>query len=270
MFRRIGRKHARIIGNALVVVAVVIALKAAAHALGWEALSLNPLLSGIVAADVLLMGFLLSGVLADFKESEKLPGEVAASLEILFDEATSMARRASNASATSAADAVTAGVRDLAMSLHDWFYKKERTSELMNTLGDLSPRLLALESPAQAASIARIKQEQHALRRALVRIHTIRETSFISSGYLIAELTTGLLSLALILSKIEPFYESLFIVGVIVFLLAFLLLLIGDLDNPFGYYEKHSSEEVSLKPLEDAIARMGADPQSKGTTEADR
>jgi hypothetical protein len=270
MFRRIQRKHARIIGSALVVVAVVIALKAVAHALGWEALSLNPLLSGIVAANVFLMGFLLSGVLADFKESEKLPGEVAASLEILFDEATSMARRASDARSTSAADAVTAGVRDLAMSLNDWFYKKERTSELMNALGDLSPRLLALESPAQAASIARIKQEQHALRRALVRIHTIRETSFISSGYLIAELTTGLLSLALILSKIEPFYESLFIVGVIVFLLAFLLLLIGDLDNPFGYYEKHSSEEVSLKPLEDAIARMGAAPEGKGATEADR
>jgi hypothetical protein len=43
---------------------------------------------------------------------------------------------------------------------------------------------------------------------------------------------------------------------VIVFLLAFLLFLIGDLDNPFGYYERRSSEEVSLKPLEDAILRM--------------
>ena len=115
MFRRIQRKHARIIGNALVVVAVVIALKAAAHALGWEALSLNPLLSGIVAADVFLMGFLLSGVLADFKESEKLPGEVAASLRSVR-RGKSMARRANDATSTSAADAVTAGVRDLATS----------------------------------------------------------------------------------------------------------------------------------------------------------
>ncbi|MEI6171292.1 MAG: hypothetical protein WCQ45_02265, partial [bacterium] len=106
MFRRIQRKHARIIGSALAIVAVVIALKAIAHALGWEALSLNPLLSGIVAADVFLMGFLLSGVLADFKESEKLPGEVAATLEVMFDEATSMARRACDAASISAADAV--------------------------------------------------------------------------------------------------------------------------------------------------------------------
>ncbi|MCX6093606.1 MAG: hypothetical protein NTY63_02120 [Candidatus Bipolaricaulota bacterium] len=250
MFRRIERKHARIVGSALVVVAVVVALKAGAHALGWEVLSLNALLSGLVAADVFLMGFLLGGVIADFKESEKLPGEVATSLEIMHDEATNMARRGGGDA--SLAD----GVQALAGLLQDWFYKKRRTSELMSALADLSPRLLALESPAQAASIARIKQEQHALRRALVRIHTIRETSFISSGYLIAELTTVLLSLALVLSNTGPVFESLFLVGVIVFLLAFLLFLIGDLDNPFGYYEKRSSEEVSLKPLEDAILRM--------------
>ncbi len=250
MFRRIERKHARIVGSALVVVAVVVALKAGAHALGWEVLSLNALLSGLVAADVFLMGFLLGGVIADFKESEKLPGEVATSLEIMHDEATNMARRGGGDA--SLAD----GVQALAGLLQDWFYKKRRTSELMTALADLSPQLIALESPAQAASIARIKQEQHALRRAFVRIHTIRETSFISSGYLIAELTTVLLSLALVLSNTGPLGESLFLVGVIVFLLVFLLFLIGDLDNPFGYYERRSSEEVSLKPLEDAILRM--------------
>jgi len=250
VFRRIEKKHARIVGSALVVVAVVVALKAGAHALGWEVLSLNALLSGLVAADVFLMGFLLGGVIADFKESEKLPGEVATSLEIMHDEATNMARRGGGD--VSLAD----GVRDLAGLLRDWFYKKRRTAELMTALGDLSPRLLALESPSQASSIARVKQEQHALRRSIVRIHTIRETSFISSGYLIAELTTVLLSLALVLSNTGPIFESLFLVGVIVFLLAFLLFLIGDLDNPFGYYERRSSEEVSLKPLEDAILRM--------------
>jgi hypothetical protein len=60
----------------------------------------------------------------------------------------------------------------------------------------------------------------------------------------------------LILAKIDPFYESLFFVGIITFLLAFLTLLIRDLDNPFGYYESASSEDVSLKPLVDALARM--------------
>ena len=60
----------------------------------------------------------------------------------------------------------------------------------------------------------------------------------------------------LVLVKIDPFYESLFFVGVITFLLRFLGLLIQDLDNPFGYYEGDSVEDVSLKPLDDVIARL--------------
>jgi len=36
----------------------------------------------------------------------------------------------------------------------------------------------------------------------------------------------------------------------------YLLLLIRDLDNPFGYYERDSDEDVSLKPLEDTAVRL--------------
>jgi ABC-type multidrug transport system fused ATPase/permease subunit len=109
---------------------------------------------------------------------------------------------------------------------------------------------------AHALGWARMKQEQHGLRRILLRIQTIRETSFISSGYVIAEVTTALLAIGLILADIQPFYESLFIVGLIIFLLTFLIMLIRDLDNPFGYYEESSAEDVSLNPLEDFLTRM--------------
>jgi hypothetical protein len=101
-----------------------------------------------------------------------------------------------------------------------------------------------------------LKQEQSAIRRVLIRIHSVRETSFVASGYLAAHVTTALVGLGLVLVKIDPFYESLFFVGVIGFLLTFLILLIHDLDNPFGYYEAGSSEDVSLKPLEDVVARL--------------
>ena len=46
--------------------------------------------------------------------------------------------------------------------------------------------------------------------------------------------------------------------GVVSYLLLFLTFLIRDLDNPFGYYEHTSSEDVSLKPLEDALADLQA------------
>jgi predicted membrane chloride channel (bestrophin family) len=104
--------------------------------------------------------------------------------------------------------------------------------------------------------LARLKQEQSNLRRTLIRIHTIRETSFISAGYMLADIITILLCIGLILARIEPFYESLFFVGVISYLMIFLLMLIRDLDNPFGYYERFSGADVSLKPLEDSTRRL--------------
>jgi len=108
----------------------------------------------------------------------------------------------------------------------------------------------------QANFISRLKQEQNNLRRALIRIHTIRETDFISSGYLIATSTSVLLLVGLVLARIEPFYESLFFVGVISYLLIYLLFLIRDLDNPFGHYDEGSLEDVSLRPIQDTVEEL--------------
>jgi hypothetical protein len=119
-----------------------------------------------------------------------------------------------------------------------------------------SQRFAAIEQWTQATLVARLKQEQGNLRRTLTRIHTIRETSFVASGYLLADLITSLLCIGLVLLKIEPFYESLFFVTVIAYLMIYLSMLIRDLDNPFGYYERYSGENVSLKPLEDTVHRL--------------
>jgi predicted membrane chloride channel (bestrophin family) len=248
------RKQYRLFARALLVVAVVIAIKLAAHGLGWEVISLNPLFSGIIAANVFLMGFLLSGVLGDYKESERLPGELACSLEAIADEAWAIHK----ARQAPAAKECFLHVQGLVGSIKGWFYKKQRSRDVMMKLDGLSDCFTAMEPLTQANFIVRLKQEQSNVRRILVRIHTIRETSFISSGYMVAEATTLMLVIGLVLAKIDPFYESLFFVGVITFLLVFLNLLIRDLDNPFGYYEGDSAEDVSLKPLDDLAEHLSA------------
>jgi hypothetical protein len=234
------------------IVAVVLGAKLLIHFLGWEILSINPLFSGIVAANVFLMGFLLSGVLADYKESERLPGELSACLENLAQEVSGI--RMAKAGAPVGPCLVL--LSQLGEDILGWFHKRHRTAELMEHVNDLTPQFALLEPWTQATLVARLKQEQSNLRRSLIRIHTIRETSFVSSGYLLADLVTVLLCVGLVLSKIEPFYESLFFVCVISYLMIYLLLLIRDLDNPFGYYERYSGEDVSLKPLEDTARRL--------------
>jgi predicted membrane chloride channel (bestrophin family) len=251
MSRKFHKKY-KLVLRVILIVGIVIVLKLIAHWFGWEIISLNPLFSGIVAANVFLMGFLLTGVLTDYKESERLPGELAASIESITEEALAI-YKSKNASVGK--ECLTY-LCQLTVSIKNWFYKKERTRDIMEKLGGLSDFFVAFEPLTQATFIARLKQEQTNIRRIMIRIHTIRDTSFVSSGYLIAEVTTVFLAIGLILAKIDPFYESLFFVGVITFLLTFLILLIRDLDNPFGYYESDSTEDVSLKPLDDLIDKL--------------
>jgi hypothetical protein len=258
--RRISKEH-RIFYQVLPYIAVLILAKLTLHHFDLERLSVNAIFSGLIGANVFLMGFLLSGVLADFKESERLPGEMAAILATLADEFQSIHQRTCAPVALSSLN----HLRELGSTIHRWLHKQERTSIVMGLIAGLNTHFLAIEQFTQANFIARLKQEQSALRKIIIRIHTIRETDFISSGYFIARSTTILLLFGLAFARIEPFYESLFFVVVVSYLLLFLMFLIRDLDNPFGYYENASSEDVSLKPLEDALAdlheRLGVENQ---------
>ncbi len=246
--------HYRLLLRVSTLVAVVLALKLVVHFLGWEVISINPLFSGIVAANIFLMGFLLSGVLSDYKESERLPGELSACLENLSQEVSAIKIVKPEADV----GACLVALARLSRELLEWFHKRQRTAVLLEHVNDLTPQLALMERWSQATLVARLKQEQGNLRRTIIRIHTIRETSFVSAGYLLADITTVLLCVGLVLAKIEPFYESLFFVIVISYLMVFLLMLIRDLDNPFGYYERYSGADVSLRPLEDAAARLAA------------
>jgi predicted membrane chloride channel (bestrophin family) len=229
-----------------------VAMKALAHYQGWETITFT-LFSGLLAATVFLLGFLLSGVLTDYKESEKLPGEIAASLDAITDQAVVIQTSRKREEAT----ASVALVLDLTRGILDWFRGKLTTDELMLLIEGLNPGFAALEPHTPPNFLLRMQQEQGAIRRVIIRIDAIRRTSFISSGYAIAEIISTLLIFAFIFSKIEPFRESLFFVGLISFLLTYLLALIRDLDDPFEYGPTGSrgGDEVSLHPIEQAEAR---------------
>jgi hypothetical protein len=234
------------------VTAVAVAAKVLVHAVGWEVISLNALFTGIIAANVFLMGFLLSGVLSDYKESERLPGELSACLENMAQEVVGIGLSKPEANVGPCLTRLS----QLADDTVGYFYKKFDIAALLESVNTLTPQFETMQTWTQGTFIARLKQEQSNLRRTLIRINTIRETSFVSTGYLLADLITFLLCVGLVLTSVDPFYESLFFAGVISYLMIFLLMLIRDLDNPFGYYEGSSSADVTLQPLLDTAGRL--------------
>jgi hypothetical protein len=230
-----------------------VVLKYALHRLGWEVISLNPLFSGLLAASVFLLGFLISGVLSDYKESERIPGELAVSVEALFDEAAITWKNKGPAEGRKFIELLL----EINRGLLDWFYGREPYDRLMDRLSAMNGHFLAFETVTAANFVARMKQEQTALRRLITRVHVIKETSFVTSGYVIAEAISSLLILGFLLARIDPFYESLFFIALITFLFRYMLALIKDLDDPFEYdLRSPGPDEVSLMPLEEVGARM--------------
>lgn len=72
--------------SALPVALFVAGSKALLDLIGVGGVELNPLYTGLVAGNIFLLGFLLAGTLADYKESEKMPGDLVSSMEAIADE----------------------------------------------------------------------------------------------------------------------------------------------------------------------------------------
>jgi hypothetical protein len=230
----------------LPLLAGILVLKLILHYSGWEVLSLNPLFTSIVAATTFLLGFLITGVLTDYKESEKIPGEMAASLAAISDEAICIQR----SKKCPQAKALLEHIAGLADDIINWFHKKERSRILLQKISDMNEHFVELEPFTQANFLSRLKQEQSSLRRMVIRSHAIRETRFFLPAYAIAEALAFFLIIGMLILKLEPYWESIFFVMLVSFVVLYMIYLIKDLDNPFDYagdYEE--SNEVSLKPL---------------------
>lgn len=221
-------------------------LKLIIHKLGFEIISLNALFTSLIAATTFLIGFLITGVISDYKEAEKIPGELASSLEVIYDEAYILDKNKKS----KATKEFLEFHKNFMLSIEKWFFKKERTSSIMSKLSQMNDYFAEFEN-------SRMKQEQSNIRKIVTRIHTIRETSFVQSAYAIVEALTFFLITGLLILKLEPFYESVFFSLVVSFLVLYMLYLIKDLDNPFEY-DKYGENgtEVSLKPLNDLLKRL--------------
>jgi hypothetical protein len=130
-----------------------------------------------------------------------------------------------------------------------WMKDGGLVTMLLNRLDEqqLSNERLGIRNPAPLQACLLLELAN--IHRVVVRIEVIREATFVPTDFWMAYAGTIFLTGGLILTAIEPFGESLFFIGVISFLLIKLLLLIADLDNPFGRGEVISVENVLLLPV---------------------
>lgn len=224
-------------------------LKFLSHDYGFELMELNTLFTTLIAGTIFLLGFLMSGVHADYKESEKIPSELSGAIKSLHDDAYTIFKSTGSQTAEDLRNNLSGVVDDLLL----WFYRKESTKYILNRISEMNEYFIGLEKEGvQVNYIIRLKNEQDIIRNKVLRIDTIRDTEFVGSAYAIVEAMGFVIALGLIIIKIEPMYGSLFFAFLVTFLISYMFLLIKDLDNPFDYLDKgEKGNEISLKPIHD-------------------
>jgi hypothetical protein len=129
---------------------------------------------------------------------------------------------------------------EIGNSVHWWLVQDHDLDEVMANLRALNPLFMVFAPKIQAGFPTRLKSEQATMRRLVIRMDTMRRTSYVSAGYLIAEITPTVL-----------------VVAVISFVLFYGLALIRDLDNPFEYHGgKPGGADVNLEVLEHSENRL--------------
>lgn len=263
MTKSLFRGNPRLLAATLPWVVAVVVVKLVVEINNWNVFNLNPLLAGAIGAEVFILGFLLNGTANDFKEAERLPGEVSASLESIADECLITDREFHLPEARQCLGILV----EISRSIRLWLQHDRGFEDVMSDLRSLNEPYRVFAPVIQAGFTTRLKTEQANIRKTVIRMDTMRRTSYVAAGYLIAEITALMLIVLLLVTNLPGADKaefggvapSVFLVGLITALLIYLVSLIRDLDNPFEYFDgKPGAADVNLDVLERNEDRLRA------------
>jgi hypothetical protein len=214
---------------ALAITVPLIGIKIGLHYLGWEFLSIGTLTSSLVAGVFFVIAMILAGVMSDFKEAEKILGELASSIENLCIEARLIG------SPEEVAD-MRGHCRELVHVCIENFKRRKvwKMHEVESVLEKLEEDVRRFNAEGKNVSIlTRLRNELSSIRKMSSRIEVIKETTFLPAAHSVAEVGVVIIVGVLLISKIDPFYGGLLLLGVLALVLTAVMLLINDMDNPF-------------------------------------
>ena len=265
------QSHWRLFWACLPVAFVLTAVKLALEPLfGFRGLlEYNSDLNVLFTALVFIMGFILAGTIVDFKEAERLPGEIACQLEIMEDwfvEASVIAERTLGhpASAPTRRE-LLAAVRE---STHDalaWLRgSAKRSEDIFPAVKRLDEQVKRMEAAGLDRITVRMLGDINQLRKAVTRVYTIARTEFMGSAYALFEFFLAFVFVLLLVCN----FRTPIVAGVVTSFLSltywYLYRLIRDIDNPFDFGRGHTA--VSLQPLERYALRIDARLQAMPAT----
>lgn len=252
------RKRFRLLLRVIPIVAFLIVVKAVVHYLDFEFIALSGLVPSLVAGAIFITGFLLSHVLADYKEAERMPGEIRLALEAIHDDVSAFAETTPDVDIVNLRQILTGIVAALESGLSATGNHSDLRQAIAR-LDELSPffaKLGRLGLPQQY--MVRLRSEQDILRRCLFRIYYMQRMQFVPSVHVLV-LTIALTSLIILMFvRTEGMFDPL-IFGFVAFMFVYALFLIQTLEQPFRK-GLNTVDDVSiflLREFTEKIGRLG-------------
>lgn len=245
-FRKLRRKYG-ILAKSLIVAIVLVAIKALIEQNGFAFITLNNLITAFLGGVFFTIGVLFSGAAADYKESEKLPGELAATLKTLYNDAKIIPMQPKDQKVI---NDLQTHIQTILYTINDNFRRNVwKLKEIDSAISRANDDITELGKKGAAPNfMIKLRSELSVVDRIAHRIDTITETSFIPAAYAIVELSIGSILLILMLTKIELPSGGILLFSLISMVLLSLMFLIRDMDNPFEV-GKGSFADVNLDIL---------------------
>jgi hypothetical protein len=210
--------------------------------------------SALVGGVIFTIAIIFAGVLADYKESEKIPGELAGSIKALYSDCKVIPFNEKQH-----AEQLCSHIRELLATINANFRANTGDITTINAAPDAINDDVRRFTEAGLAPqfVVKLRTELTNINKISNRIKTVTETTFIPAAYGLAELAVAAVLVLLLFIRIEPYYSGLAIIGATAVLLIGILMLIKDMDNPFEV-GKNTYADVDLSllwNLEDDLKR---------------
>lgn len=211
-----------------------------------------------------VFGLLLAATMADFKESEKIPGEVASNLEAIKDWIY-LAIRAPRTGTTDLCkeELNRHFLRQEMLVITDgiiaWIYSSEKDSNVIFPLIRKSNEIAYYfaERGVDKEAIKGIQENTNAMRKQLTRAYSISRNNFITPAYTLLQSILFIVMALLLITKFKSSSADHLVTSAITFLFCYLYLLISGLDDPFDVF--NGDTNVDLKPIDRFKQRLMAD-----------
>jgi hypothetical protein len=221
-------------------------------------------LSVVFTGAFFVMALMLTGTMSDFKESEKIPGEVASNLEAIQDWCILAFRAPRSGNSELAKEPmdkrmVQHTLGEVTKGVIDWFQSTKKDSfvvfPLLRKLNGLA--YYFAERGADKEAIKGIQENTNAMRKQISRAYAISKTSFISSAYVLLRSILFFVLLLLLITKFKSPAAEMVASLCLSFIFIYLYHLIIGLDDPFE--GSGGDTDVDLRPLERFQTRLGDD-----------